>query len=170
MIVVCAVGIFYQFGSDPVQPNRQSPQSNNIVYTTETINYSEQDLKCLAKNVYYESGVEDSMGKLAVAQVTINRLKTGHWGKNICDVVYAPKQFSWTQSKQLNKINESTWYESMQVANNVLHGTRIKELEHSLYYHATYISVPKWVELKERVTQIGNHVFYNRAKDSWLSI
>src|SRR5690606_39623061 len=41
--------------------------------------YSLEDLHCLAKNIFHEAGVESEKGKLAVAQVTLNRVDAGRW-------------------------------------------------------------------------------------------
>ena len=143
---------------------------DDIIQVKESINYSKTDLDCLTRNIYYEAGVEDHRGKYAVAQVTINRLKTGHWGNTICKVVYAPKQFSWTLIRQLPMPNTELWAQSETVARNALSGSRVRGLTKSLYYHATYIRNPTWADTQHEVGQIGNHVFYNRAKGSNLAI
>ena len=46
-----------------------------------------RDLDCLAKNIYYEAASEPEEGKVAVAMVTINRVRDGRFGKSICSVV-----------------------------------------------------------------------------------
>ena len=51
------------------------------------INVSSKDVDCLAKNIYYEAGSEPEEGKVAVAMVTINRVRDGRFGKSICSVV-----------------------------------------------------------------------------------
>jgi spore germination cell wall hydrolase CwlJ-like protein len=51
------------------------------------INITSQDIDCLAKNIYYEAGSEPEEGKVAVAMVTINRVRDGRFGKTICSVV-----------------------------------------------------------------------------------
>jgi spore germination cell wall hydrolase CwlJ-like protein len=139
------------------------------ITTEEGIHYSDADLDCLTKNVYYEAGTENEIGKIAVATVTVNRLKTGHWGKNVCDVVYAPGQFSWTRHA-VKSPDQQRWYESRHVAHQVLNGIRARGLEHSLYYHANYIKEPNWADPAEKTLKIGSHIFYNRAKNSSLAI
>jgi N-acetylmuramoyl-L-alanine amidase len=141
-----------------------------ITYVADNIEYSDQDLKCLARNIYYEAGTESALGKLAVAHVTINRLKTKYWGNTICKVVYSPAQFSWTLKSHLPAPDPAKWYESMEIATNVLHGARVDGLGRSLFYHAVYIPTPQWAEPREVAGQIGQHVFYNRAKNSWLTL
>ena len=51
------------------------------------INISSKDIDCLAKNIYYEAGSEPEEGKVAVAMVTINRVRDGRFGKTVCSVV-----------------------------------------------------------------------------------
>lgn len=140
-----------------------------IVNTNEPIKYTSAERDCLTRNIYYEARGEQTEGQYAVANVTINRLKSGKWGNNICSVVYAKKQFSWTHQKKLPRPDAVGWAQAQEVAINTLNGTRVKGLDRSLFYHATYVN-PKWVDLNHYVTQIGLHKFYNRAKDSWVYI
>jgi spore germination cell wall hydrolase CwlJ-like protein len=143
---------------------------DDIIQVNEKVKYTKNDVECLTRNIYYEAGVESQVGKFAVANVTVNRLKTGYWGNSICKVVYAKKQFSWTLAKKLPRPNSKVWAESEGVARKVLAGHRVRGLTKSLYYHAIYIKDPKWADTKHEAGQIGNHVFYNRAKGSTLEM
>ena len=145
-------------------------QIHEIIQTKERLKYTSADLDCLTKNVYYEAGIEDVRGKVAVANVTVNRLKTGRWGKTLCKVVYAPKQFSWTLAKRLSRPDAELWDQSRQVAYKVLHGTRLSGLDRSLFYHAVYIKDPNWADQTQRAGQVGNHIFYNGARDRNIRI
>lgn len=51
------------------------------------INITSKDIECLSRNIYYEAGGEPEEGKVAVAMVTINRVRDGRFGKSICSVV-----------------------------------------------------------------------------------
>jgi spore germination cell wall hydrolase CwlJ-like protein len=142
-----------------------------LIQTSDRVKYTKNDLTCLAENVYYEAGVEPVEGKYAVAQVTLNRLRTKHWGKNICSVVHAKAQFSWTLNKHRAKPEGTHWVESQVIARSVLRdGVRVKPLKHALMYHATWLHTPKWVDLNQRVMRVGDHVFYNNYKGSTLDI
>jgi len=143
---------------------------DDVIQVKEQIKYTEHDLNCLTKNIYYEAGVESTVGKFAVAHVTVNRLKTGYWGNSICAVVYAKKQFSWTLAKKLPKPNSQLWADSEDIARKVLSGHRVRGLTQSLFYHAIYIQDPHWADTRHEAGQIGNHVFYNRARGSKLEI
>lgn len=141
-----------------------------IIYGSDPVEYTPKDLDCLAKNVYHEARGENNVGKYAVAQVTLNRLKTGYWGKNVCQVVYAPKQFSWTNKLPAKPLDLSSWKDSLDIAKATLLGARVRDLDRSLFYHADYIKTPNWADSNSRVTQIGQHIFYNKAKNSWLEL
>jgi len=49
--------------------------------------FTEKDIDCLARNIYYEANGEPEEGKVAVAMVTINRVRNGNFGNTICKVV-----------------------------------------------------------------------------------
>lgn len=127
-----------------------------------------KQLDCLAMNVYKEAGTEPFEGKVAVAQVTINRANDSshRFGNKICDVVYQKStfmgyivcQFSWHCDNVKVPINNEMYKESYAVAKKVyLEGFRLEDLNTALYYHADYIN-PNW-HLK-KIASIGHHVFY----------
>jgi spore germination cell wall hydrolase CwlJ-like protein len=134
-----------------------------ITQTNERVKFTEKDEDCLAKNIFYEAGVEDERGKYAVAQVTINRLTSGKWGNSICSVVYAKAQFSWTLKKKLETPGGSAWADSRWVAHRVLRGDRVAPLKDAMFYHAEYVS-PKWRDDVAKIQQVGQHIFYTKAK------
>jgi len=141
-----------------------NPEPVKVEVVNKAVSFSnESDLECLAKNVYYEAAFESYKGKQAIAEVTINRLKTGRWGHTICDVVYAPYQFSWTLKSGLSKPHGNEWTQSVLVAHSFLvDGVRLKSLKGSIMYHADYIPTPVWASKKYRVAQIGQHIFYKK--------
>ena len=137
-----------------------------LVRTNERIRYTQVDADCLAKNIYHEAGIEPVEGKFAVAQVTLNRLKEGRWGNDICSVVYSKAQFSWTLSKKKRNSQPKgpLWEESVAVARNVLDkGVRVPSLAQSTYYHADYIKPPVWSRSVAKIQQIGQHIFYKKT-------
>jgi spore germination cell wall hydrolase CwlJ-like protein len=127
----------------------------------------EKQLNCLAKNIYFEAAHEPFEGKVAVAQVTINRSNSGRYPSDICDVVYQKNvfygkvvcQFSWyceTGPKVIG--NTASYKESMEVAKKVLlENFRLPSLKEAYFYHADYVS-PNWN--KPKITKIGRHIFY----------
>lgn len=133
-----------------------------------TAEVRERQLECLARNIYYEAGGEPFEGKVAVAQVTINRSASGQFPSDICHVVYQKNlvydkvvcQFSWycQTPSNLKPRNKEVYQDSMIVAKKVLlEGFRLPSLEQALYFHADYVN-PKWQ--REKVAKIGQHIFY----------
>lgn len=137
-----------------------------IIKTNERLNYTKTDEECLAKNIFHEAGVEPRLGKFAVAQVTLNRLNEGRWGKNICSVVYSKAQFSWTlnKKKRYEQPKGQLWEDSKEVARAVLRkGYRVEGLTESQYYHTDYIRPPVWAKSVVKIQQVGQHIFYKKA-------
>lgn len=129
----------------------------------QTIQLTPADFECLARNIYYEAGVETAEGRLAVAQVTVNRWKSKTWGNNLCQTVYAPGQFSWTsdRSKRWTRPKGPLWEASIDTARQFTRqGLRVRGVEDSHYYHADWVRKPKWAHEMAVAEQIGQHVFY----------
>ena len=128
----------------------------------------EKSLDCLAMNVYREAGHEPFEGKVAVAQVTLNRVNSNKFPRDVCAVVYQKTrftervicQFSWyCDSKHRNRpVDDEAYEESYRVAKMVfLEDFRLESIRNALYYHADYVN-PNW-KLK-RIAKIGTHIFY----------
>ena len=133
--------------------------------STKRLQLSSKEFGCLARNIFYEAGVEPMIGKIAVAQVTYNRVKAKFRGSSFCSVVYSPKQFSWTSesSKRNTQPSGKLWKESKLAAKRFINGLRVAKLEKSLHYHADYVS-PNWGQPEYKVQQIGRHIFYDLSK------
>ena len=127
-----------------------------------------KQLDCLTRNIYWESATEPFEGKVAVAQVTINRVESGRFAPDICGVVYQKNvvydrvvcQFSWfcDGSSKIRPIYPAHWKESEEVAKKVLlEGFRLPSVKNALYFHADYVK-PQWG--KPQVAKFGRHIFY----------
>jgi len=127
-----------------------------------------RQLECLTRNIYWESASEPFEGKVAVAQVTMNRVASGHFPADVCGVVYQKNvvyekvicQFSWycDGTYKTKPVYGVLWHESEEVAKKVLlEGFRLPSMKNALYYHADYIHV-QWN--KPEIAQIGHHIFY----------
>ena len=133
-----------------------------------TAAFREKQLGCLAKNIYHEAGSEPFEGKVAVAQVTLNRVNSGQFPEDVCRTIYQKNvvydkvicQFSWTCDRVTGPppINKANYAESMEVAKKVLlEDYRLPSLKDAMYYHADYVN-PGW--RREKVAKIGRHIFY----------
>ena len=127
-----------------------------------------KQLDCLAKNIYWEAAGEPFEGKVAVAQVTMNRLESGRFAKDVCGVVYQKNvvydrvicQFSWfcENNHKVRPVHPALFKESEEVAKKVLlENFRLPSMKDALYYHADYVS-PGWK--KPKIGKIGAHIFY----------
>jgi spore germination cell wall hydrolase CwlJ-like protein len=137
-----------------------------------SIKTRERQLECLAMNIYREAGHENFEGKVAVAQVTMNRASHPSFPKDVCAVVFQKSvimdrvicQFSWycDTAHKARPVNPKAYDESMAVAKKVLlEGFRLDVMKEALYYHANYVN-PQWN--LEKIGTIGNHIFYRGKK------
>lgn len=133
-----------------------------VVKTNETVRLTSQEFDCLAKNVYHEAGIEPTEGKIAVAQVTLNRVKDGRWGDDVCSVVYSKAQFSWTLDKKKRKSTPKgdLWTASVHAVKEFQRGVRVREVDQSNFYHADYIRKPQWAKVHKVTAVVGKHIFY----------
>jgi spore germination cell wall hydrolase CwlJ-like protein len=134
---------------------------------------TQKQLTCLAQNIYHEARSESFDGKVAVAQVTINRANNGNFPSTICGVVnqktqVADKticQFSWVCDPLAKgqRIYSKAWQDSQEIARKVLlDGLRLDSLgSEALYFHNARVR-PKWG--LERIDRIGGHTFYSGDK------
>lgn len=137
-----------------------------------------RDTFCLAQNIYFEAGNQPLAGKIAVAQVVLNRVENVNYPDNICDVVYQAKleknwkgnimpvrhmcQFSWyCDGKSDNPVDGITWAKSLSLARDtILNQDVLTDLtEGATHYHADSVH-PYWADSLNQTVQINNHIFY----------
>ena len=120
---------------------------------------SDEEFECLASAVYYESRGEPLEGQLAVAEVILNRVRSGRFRESICGVVTQPSQFSFVRGGQIPHAprDSAAWQRSVAIA--YIAQNRLAEAtgQDSLFFHATYVR-PGWG--RPRIARIGNHIFY----------
>ena len=168
LIAVCLLVQNVTFAKMEKLRDGQLLSSKDVV----SIKTRERQLECLAMNVYREAGHENFEGKVAVAQVTMNRASHPSFPQDICAVVYQKSvimdrvicQFSWycDTAHKARPVNQTAYNESMAVAKKVLlEGFRLDVMKEALYYHANYVN-PQWN--LEKIGTIGNHIFYRGKK------
>ena len=119
------------------------------------------DLKCLAQAVYFEARGEPIEGQLAVAEVVINRARSGIYPANYCDVVTQPAQFSFVRRGQIPTADEGSaaWQRAAAIAEIAQQNLWQSKASDALYFHATYVR-PSWAHQKTQLAQIDTHIFY----------
>jgi spore germination cell wall hydrolase CwlJ-like protein len=125
--------------------------------------------KCLANAIYFEARGEPVRGQMAVAQVVINRVFSGHYPNNICGVVYQSArrhrrlrcQFSFTCDGIPDRVTEpDAWDRATRIARDALDGNFwLHDIGKATHYHARWV-YPRWVHEMRRLDRIGVHTFY----------
>ncbi len=122
-----------------------------------------QEVGCLALNIYHEGRGEPPRGRAAIAQVTMNRVRSRRFPDSICAVVWQSKQFSWTRlSHRYQEVRDRrAWRDSRIIAGLFLDGARMAQLGAATHYHAVTVR-PSWTrdENCRLITAIGGHLFY----------
>lgn len=115
---------------------------------------------CMIKNVYHEARGEGVVGMQAVAAVTLNR--ASQTNTSVCDVVYARKQFSWTNTaKGRNKPITGDTTTVYAVVAQAMSGTMQDITGGATHYHTKKVK-PIWRKSLDKITIINNHIFYRK--------
>ena len=189
-VLLCA-GIFFLSGLVVLTLLKQPipAQQDNIIIpqpiieddliVEEEFTVNPRDVECLALNIYHEARSDSFAGKLAVADVTINRVESNLFPNNICDVVYQTVmrinwkgeevparnkcQFSWYCDGKSDEPREALpWAESQSIANIFLTSEKFRGItEGATHYHTHHVS-PNWKNDRgmQVVGTIGEHLFY----------
>ncbi|MFN3351578.1 cell wall hydrolase [Pseudorhodoplanes sp.] len=123
--------------------------------------------RCLANAIYFEARGEVERGQMAVAQVVLNRVFTGYYPGNVCDVVYQNAhrklacQFTFACDNVKDVVrDQKAWEVATRIADEALDGKFwLPEVGKATHYHATYVS-PWWVRTMTKHTRLGVHIFY----------
>lgn len=126
-----------------------------------------KEQRCLAEAVYFEARSEPVEGQAAVAQVILNRVKSGLYPSSICGVVYQNRhrhlacQFTFAcEGKSLRIRDTESWERATRVASAVLEGrTYLADVGGATHYHANYVR-PSWSRRLKKMDVIGRHIFY----------
>ena len=140
------------------------------------------EVYCLAEAIYFEAGNQPVVGKIAVANVIINRTWAEEYPETICEVVHqGPVRESWKKDGTFYPIRHKcqfsyfcdgrsdtpkygpTWDDSRLIAEIVIMErdfiTSLDSVEGATHYHAAYVW-PRWADHMQRVVQIEDHIFY----------
>ena len=127
----------------------------------------QNELRCLALNIYFEARSEPESGQRAVGHVVLNRVAHPRYPDSVCKVVQQGGeqvlhrcQFSWWCDGQSDRpMNQQAWVKSLRLAWRVYFGVLEDSTGGALWYHATYVK-PYWSESLLEGDRIGQHVFY----------
>jgi spore germination cell wall hydrolase CwlJ-like protein len=174
------LGVFGATFMSPISELQASPSEQSMVDASE--------LSCLALNIYFESRNQGTAGKVAVANVTLNRVDSPKFPDTVCGVVQQGPvskwhlentgkkvpvrnkcQFSWwCDGKSDIPREDAVWEKSQWVAYDVYMQWLDKKMlditDDSLYYHANYVT-PYWAKSMVHATTIADHLFYRQEQE-----
>ena len=134
------------------------------------------DYHCLASNIYWEARNQPFLGRLAVAQVTQNRVENKRYPDTICNVVKQTKfypsgridlhscQFSWYCDGKSDEPVDTwgfSYEEAFYLAVDFIEERPLDITEGSTHYHSIKV-YPNWAETLDKIVQIEEHIFYRQ--------
>ncbi len=163
-VAALAVATPSSAGSTAVKPTR--------VVSMEQIELNEE-ITCLAQNIYFEARSEPVAGMLAVGHVVLNRVESKRFPNTVCKVIRQGGeqrrhrcQFSWwCDGRSDQPHNKVAWEASRLMAWFIYNGKTTDPTDGALWYHADYVD-PYWREAFVEGPQIGRHIFYRKAENN----
>jgi spore germination cell wall hydrolase CwlJ-like protein len=154
------------YGDTTIMPKADDPDRPRYADLIDPDNLSKEQ-RCLAEAVYFEARSEPVEGQAAVAQVVLNRVKSGLYPSTVCGVVYQNRhrhlacQFTFAcEGKALRTTDTESWERAKRVAGAVLEGkTYLADVGGATHYHANYVR-PYWAKRLKKMDVIGRHIFY----------
>jgi N-acetylmuramoyl-L-alanine amidase len=115
--------------------------------------------ECLAGAVYFEAKGEPLHGQLSVAEVILNRARSGRFPASACGVVKQRGQFSFIRGGRFPAIARGSlaWKRAVAIAHIAVQDLADGPAPKALFFHAKRVS-PRW--RLTRVAAVGNHIFY----------
>ena len=144
--------------------------------------FKNNEITCLAKNMYFEARSEGIAGVVATTQVVYNRVNSEEYPDTICEVIEQAKisqwwlkekgivkpiknkcQFSWFCDGYSDEPkDDKTYSELFELAEQFVNGEHEGMIDitgGALWYHADYVH-PRWANHLEVTTKVGRHIFY----------
>jgi spore germination cell wall hydrolase CwlJ-like protein len=118
-----------------------------------------RERECLMRAMYFESNRSSPDGLLAVGTVVMHRVAAGHWGKSVCGVVGAPKQFA---PGVLTRRMQGDTSDLARLADQILAGKRHPKLgKNVMFFHVAGMKFP--YKNMRYVHVGGGNTFYYKA-------
>jgi len=164
--VIASVVMLVPATSEPIPPLQEVE-----VMVEKKVFLDETQVVCLSKNIYFEARGEDTEGQIAVAHVTMNRVRHHKFPNTVCGVVYQAKkwndspirnkcQFSWYCDGKSDKIHDwKSYHKISDIARRVMLGELEDNTNGSTFYHADYVT-PDWSSHMSLAVIHDKHIFY----------
>lgn len=152
---IFAFTLFVQYEKNQVVKDDFSPEPSSLCQAS-------FECRKLAEVLVWEARGEPDVGKIAVANVVLNRVNhPKRWGSDIFSVVEENNQFSYLKDMhQQVKPSQKDWNIAKKIAYAVLNNQVYNPVGDALFYHSTKIKPPKWTKVMKVHSVIGGHVFY----------
>jgi N-acetylmuramoyl-L-alanine amidase len=121
------------------------------------VGLSDADIDLLARIVRAEAQTEPFEGKVAVADVVLNRVESSKFPNTIKEVIYAPGQFQPVANGEINKPADEESVEAVMTA--LTDNGDIAE--DALFFYNPSIATNRWLDSRQTAVVIGQHVFKN---------
>jgi spore germination cell wall hydrolase CwlJ-like protein len=139
---------------DAIEPSPvSSPNAQPIIA-------SNRERDCLMRAMYFESNRSSPDGLLSVGTVVMHRLENGAWGKSICGVVGAPRQFA---PGALTRKMQGDLTDLQALADRIIAGKRQPKLaKNVMFFHVAGMKFP--YKNMRYVHVAGGNTFYYKAQ------
>jgi spore germination cell wall hydrolase CwlJ-like protein len=121
------------------------------------VGVSPREVNCVAEAVYYEARGEPIEGRIAVANVVMNRMRSS--GHTACSVIWKARQFAWVGVRKPITDKEA-WSDAVEIAALVYTGLITDQVDGATHFvtraEANYLP---WFEGYRLGLLIGNHIF-----------
>lgn len=146
---------------EETEPAVRAASLRELVATSPIPADLDEQLRCLAGAIYFESKGESLAGQLAVGRVVIARAESPRFPSSYCGVVYQRSQFSFVRGGRMPAINTASkaWQRAKKLAVIAQNEQWESPAEGALFFHADYVA-PRWRTKMARLAQIDNHIFY----------
>jgi len=164
---------------DPLEEIEPDEEYQHPILSEDEINdivENDEELYCMALNIYHEARGDTKSGKFAVADVVLNRVESKRFPNTVCDVVHQARydsngnpikykcQFSWyCDGKSDVPHEEKAWKRSAFVAYEIMELGKFRGItDGSDHYHVHDMEeYPYWHDSFVEKGIIGSHAYYS---------
>lgn len=157
MVATTDAAVLNDVANEVPAPDLADVSDTETVATTPDIAAS--DIECVAKVVHHEAGNQPHTGKLAVAQVIVNRAESGRFPGKVCDVANQPGQFFRLAAYNPAR-NTPMWRAAVDAARAALSGQGDDVTRGAMFFRSAASRPDRFFRSRQRVVQLHDQVFY----------